>query len=282
MRPCRPHAGPGITTMASTMRSRGARACLYAALAVTGAVRAASDRPHGENLGQNPAHPVSRFDLRAKYEDLPGGFEATVFEARLEHPFALPRGWTLNARAQFKGWVGNPVSGDNPDGAYSAAAGDTMTQLFLIAPAAGRTIVGFGLRNFFPTAGADQFGLGRWRVAPFVVVQRPADWLPAGSFYGLGLRHESSVGGPHDRPDVDQLQIVPIVTVVLPRQAFVTLFPEIIVDWEHDGGVLVPFDLECGRKYAPDRAVSLRLQAPFADDLDSYDWTLEARWSLFF
>ena len=81
---------------------------------------------------------------------------------------------------------------------------------------------------------------------------------------------------------MNELQIVPVLTVLLPRQSFVTLFPEITVDWEHDNHVFVPFDLEVGRKYASDRAASLRLQLPLVNQTHAYEWVLEARWSFFF
>lgn len=241
-----------------------------------------ADDRHRDNLGQNFAQPLSRFDLRFKYQDMPGRYEATIMEARLDHPVDLAAGWKLNTRISLTGWVTDLQSGDNPGAAYTAGPGDLFTQLFFIAPAWGRTTIGFGGRNYFPTAGADQFGQGKYRFAPFVVVQQASTWMPAGSFYGLGLRHEFSFGPDGDRDDVNELQIVPVLTVVLPQQSFVTLFPEIIIDWEHHHGAFVPLDIEYGRKYASNRAASLRLQVPLMDDLQTYDWTLEARWSLFF
>jgi hypothetical protein len=242
---------------------------------------AAKEAPHA-NVGQSIAHPLTRFDLRLKYQDLHGNQEASLLEARLERPFQFENKWTLNARLSMTGWWSD-ISHDADDGAeYHIGTGDLHTQLFFIAPAMGRTSIGFGVRNYFPVATEDQFGFGKYRMAPFFVVQRQSTWLPAGSFYGLGIRNEFSIAGDRRHEDVNRLQIVPSLTVVLPRQSFVTLFPEIVIDWERDNGAFVPLDVEVGRKYAPDRAASLRLQVPLINDLDSYDWTLEVRWSMFF
>ena len=237
---------------------------------------------HDVNVGQSVAHPLSRFDLRARYMAFEGDSEAEIVEARLEHPVSLDAGWTLNTRVVVAGWVTNLSSHDNRRGDYSAGIGDLSTQLFLIAPTAGKTTLGFGLRNNFPTAGADQFGRGKYRVAPLLVVQRSANWISPGSFYGLGIRNDFSIAGDHGHRKVNELQLVPIVTVLLPQQSFVTLFPEIVIDWELDNRVFVPLDLEVGRKYAANQAASLRMQLPLVNDLHNYEWTMELRWSLFF
>jgi hypothetical protein len=249
---------------------------LFGALALSAAER------HDGNVGQSVAHPLSRFDLRARYMAFDAGREAEVVEARLEHPLSLAAGWTLNTRVVLAGWVTDLASGDNRAGDYSAGIGDLSTQLFFIAPTAGETTIGFGLRNSFPTAGADQFGRGKYRVAPLLVIQHTANWLSPGSFYGLGIRNDFSIAGDHGHRKVNELQLVPILTVLLPRQSFVTLFPEIVIDWELDKQVFVPLDLEVGRKYAANQAASLRVQLPLLNDLHNYEWTMELRWSLFF
>lgn len=234
------------------------------------------------NTGQSVAHPLSRFDLRLRYMAFEGDQQAELIEARVEHPFALASGWKLNTRMVIAGWVTDVPSTDNRSGQYSAGIGDLATQLFFIAPSAGDTTLGFGLRNSFPTAGADQFGRGKYRVAPLVVVQRTANWISPGSFYGLGLRNDFSVAGDHGHRDVNELQLVPVVTLALPRQSFITLFPEIVIDWEQHNRVFVPFDVEVGRKYAAQQAASLRVQVPLLNELHTYEWTMELRWSMFF
>ena len=234
------------------------------------------------NVGQSVAHPLSRFDLRVRYMAFAGDRDAQLVEARLEHPFSLAAGWKLNTRTVIAGWVTDFPSRDNHNGDYSAGIGDFYTQLFFIAPSAGDTSLGFGLRNYFPTAGEDQFGKGKYRLAPLVVVQRMANWISPGSFYGVGLRNDFSVAGDHAHRKVNELQLVPVLTVMLPHQSFVTLFPEIVVDWQQHNRVFVPFDLEVGRKYAAHQAASVRLQLPLVNELHTYEWTMELRWSMFF
>lgn len=251
-------------------------------LCVASACCAGAPLEHKNNVGQSIAHPLARFDLRLRYQDMPGHAEGTLLEARLDKPLPLIKGWTLNTRLNLTGWISDLAGSDNPSAHYVAGMGDLYTQLFLVAPALGQTSVGFGTRSYFPTAGQDQFGFGKYRLAPFVVVQRELTSLPAGSFYGLGLRNEFSFAGDDAREDINRLQIVPILTLAFPQQTFVTLFPEIVIDWQRDNGVFLPFDIEVGRKYAADRAVSLRMQVPLMNEVHNYDWTVEARWSMFF
>ena len=256
-------------------------AVLYGFWGLAAGVAAAAEQ-HDGNVGQSVAHPLSRFDLRARYMAFEGDSEAEVVEARLEHPLSLAGGWTLNTRVVVAGWVSDLASQDNRNGDYSAGIGDLYTQLFFIAPTLGETTIGFGLRNNFPTASADQFGRGKYRVTPMLVIQRSANWLTKGSFYGLGIRNEFSIAGDRAHRQINELQLVPLLTVLLPHQSFVTLFPEIIIDWEQDNRVFVPLDLEVGRKYAANQAASVRMQLPLLNDLHNYEWTMELRWSLFF
>ena len=251
---------------------------LLCSLAVT--VRAADDRDN--NVGQSVAHPLSRFDLRVRYMAFEDHKEAEVLEARLEHPVDLEGGWKLNTRVVLSGWVTDFPSGDNRGADYSAGVGDLYTQLFFIAPAIGATTIAVGWRNYFPTASEDQFGKGKYRCAPLVVVQRAANWISPGSFYGLGLRNDFSFAGDRAHRKVNELQVVPVVTVMLPHQSFVTLFPERVIDWQQDNRLFVPLDVEVGRKYAANRAASLRLQVPLLNELQPYEWAVEARWSVFF
>ncbi|MCC6706491.1 MAG: hypothetical protein IT492_02925 [Gammaproteobacteria bacterium] len=261
---------------------RAGRALLLACLVIRWAAAHSATEDHHNNVGQSVAHPVSRFDLRVRYMAFEGDSEAQVLEARLEHPFDLAGGWKLNTRAVMSGGVTDFPSRDNRAGDYSAGTGDLYTQLFFIAPSIGDTSIGFGWRNYFPTAGEDQFGKGKYRFAPLVVVQRMANWLSPGSFYGLGIRNDFSVAGDRAHRDVNELQVVPVVTVMLPQQSFVTLFPEIVIDWQQDNRVFVPFDLEIGRKYAAHQVGSVRVQLPLINELHTYEWTMELRWSLFF
>ena len=235
-----------------------------------------------DNVGQSIAHPLTRADLRLKYFDFAHQRRGLQMDARVERPFDLAHGWKVTARVSMTGWISDEPSSDNPRGDVEAGTGDLFTQVFFVAPPLGLNTLGFGGRNFFPTAGAEQFGRSRYRFAPFVVYQRQSTVLPAGSFYGLGVRYEFSYAGDRDFDKVDELQVVPVLTVLLPRQTFITLFPEIVIDFEHGEGAFVPLDLEFGRKYTPNRAASVRMQVPLKDDLERYDWAVELRWSMFF
>lgn len=265
----------------SVGHARAVLPCLLSVLCLHPAALSAAGG-HENNVGQSVAHPVSRFDLRVRYMAFAGDSAAEVLEARLEHPFDLAAGWKLNTRVVMSAWVTDFPSGDNRAGDYTAGTGDLYTQLFLIAPSIGDTSIGFGWRNYFPSAGEDQFGKGKYRCAPLVVVQRMANWISPGSFYGLGLRNDFSVAGDRAHRNINELQVVPVVTVMLPRQSFVSVFPEIVIDWQQDNRLFVPLDLEVGRKYAANQVGSVRVQLPLVNELHNYEWTLEFRWSMFF
>lgn len=72
------------------------------------------------------------------------------------------------------------------------------------------------------------------------------------------------------------------MTVMLPKESFATLLPEIVIDWQQDNRVFVPLDVEVGRKYAAHQLGNVRAQLSLINELHSYEWTMELRWSLFF
>jgi len=246
------------------------------------ATSAAADDSKQENLGQSFVNPLSRFDLRVKHLDLLDGQSAEVLTARLDRPFTLANGWKLNTRLSMTSVISDVAGSDNLAGSWRAGTGDLLAQMFLIAPKIGQTSVGFGARMVFPTAGQDQLGRGKYRIVPVAVMLRFPSWLPAGSFYGVGMRHDISFAGDRRRREIRQLQLVPTLNIALPNRSFLSFFETISHDWNGDKGWFVPLDIEYGRKYAPDRAASLRLQIPLINDLDLYDWALEARLSFFF
>ncbi len=75
---------------------------------------------------------------------------------------------------------------------------------------------------------------------------------------------------------------MPILNLALPDSAFLSFFPQIRFDREHDNGLFVPLDIEYGRKFSKNLAAGPRLELPVLDDLPPYDWTIEARLSFFF
>ncbi len=71
------------------------------------------------NIGEDPTKPLTRFDLRYKYQNpLPCDHDNAHITPRMDKPFVLVPGWSLATRLDFPLFVTEAVSPDNPDGGY--------------------------------------------------------------------------------------------------------------------------------------------------------------------
>jgi hypothetical protein len=161
------------------------------------------------NLGQDPTRPRSRLDLRVKYQQITSDLELVKLTARVDHPIALDNGWKLNTRISQGFFFSDLPGPDNRNGNTDEGFGDLLTQAFFIAPSKGKTSFGFGLRTIFPVATQAQFGTGKYSLVPIGFASYFPDWLPKGSFVGMGVRNEFGFGGDDNREDIRELQLVP-------------------------------------------------------------------------
>ncbi|MFT4562327.1 MAG: hypothetical protein ACI9BW_002071, partial [Gammaproteobacteria bacterium] len=177
------------------------------------------------NLGQDPTRPRSRLDLRVKYQQITSDLELVKLTTRVDHPIVLDNGWKLNTRISQGFFFSDLPGPDKRNGSTDEGFGDLLTQAFFILPPKGKTSFGFGLRAIFPVATQDQFGTGKYSLVPIGFASYFPDWLPKGSFLGLGIRNEFGFGGDDDRDDIFELQLVPIVNIRLPGNSFIGFFP---------------------------------------------------------
>jgi hypothetical protein len=242
------------------------------------------------NTGQDPTRPVTRVDLRIKYQDLPdldlpqfddSDIHAWTFTLRADKPFSLGNGWALSTRFDLPVIVNNIPSLDNTDGSTDFGLSDSLIQLLAITPPQGRWTFAGGTQVIFPTATEDQFGTGKWQLAPSFAVKYDLPELTPGSFTALLLRDKFSFAGDEDRNDINQLVIQPLFNVNLPNFWFVTFAPEILYDW-NTGDWFVPFDISLGKLLNPTTVVSLEMKVPLIDDLEQYNLEIEARLGFFF
>jgi hypothetical protein len=234
------------------------------------------------NLGQDPTRPRSRLDLRVKYQQITSDLELVKLTARVDHPIALDNGWKLNTRISQGFFFSDLPGPDNRNGNTDEGFGDLLTQAFFIAPSKGKTSFGFGLRTIFPVATQAQFGTGKYSLVPIGFASYFPDWLPKGSFVGMGVRNEFGFGGDDNREDIRELQLVPIANIALPGNSFIGFFPTIRRDWRNEHDFSFPFDVEIGRAIGKGKVGSLRFETPMIEDRHRTKWSLEARVTFLF
>lgn len=237
------------------------------------------------SIRRDPASPRSRFDLRLKHRDLSDDHYSATTTFRLDTPVPLGGGWLLALRFDLPLVLTDRPSPDNPDGDSQFGSGDFLSQFFFITPPQGqskRFRLGLGAQLLWPTASHDEMGTGKYQGAPSIFGLYFTPELGRGSFAGLVLRDFFSYAGDDARRDIHELSVQPGLSVNLPRQWFVSLFPDVRINWEDDAKAFVPFDLELGKIIAGNVITSVTLDVPIVDDYKLYGWQVELRLGLFF
>lgn len=232
-----------------------------------------------ENSGQDPTRPVTRFDLRLKYQDNVGETDTELLTLRVDKPFKLGGGWTLNARADVPFLRTDEIEMGALTGAHDAGLSDMLVQALLITPPQGKTAFAFGAQFHLPT-GSGNLGSGQWRAAPTVAAVYQLPEISRGSFVALVLRDEFTLAG--DGPGVNVLSVQPIFNWQLPEKWFLTFSPEAKLNTKDDWSLFLPFDVTVGKKLNPTTVASLQFDVRVIDDFPQYDWQVEARIGFFF
>ena len=151
--------------------------------------------------------------------------DSYVMELKPVIPFRLSDSWTLITRTII------PVI-QVPDLAPGIAGttglGDVNVSLFLSPAKAGPIIWGAGPIISFPTATQDILGTKKLSVGPTVVVLRSqGHWL-----FGTLVNNLTSVAGPSDRADVNQMLVQPFVNYNLRHGWYLTSSPIITANWK--------------------------------------------------
>jgi hypothetical protein len=234
---------------------------------------------------RDPTSPRSRFDLRLRYRDLTDDDYRATTTFRLDTSVRLDGQWLLALRFDLPlVWSDRSGPGD-PDGDTRFGSGDFLSQFFFMSPPqdeAMRFRLGLGAQLLWPTAGDDRTGSGKYQLAPSIFGLYLTPGLGQGSFVALVLRDFFSYAGDGDRRDIHEMSVQPGLNINLPRQWFMTLFPDIRINWEDGAKAFVPFDLEIGKTIAGNAVMSMTLDVPIVDDYDLYDWQVELRLGLYF
>jgi hypothetical protein len=245
----------------------------------------------GVNTGQDPTKPLTRFDLRYQYQNLPpkDNDNAHIITPRVDKPFVLAPGWSLATRLDLPIFVTEAASPDNPDGGYEVGLGDTLVQGLLINAATDRFAWAVGAQLIAPTASQDQMGGGKWRVVPTLGARYSVPELTKGSFVAMVVRYDVSFAGDDGRRNVDELQLGPLLHVQLPHLWFVDLYPSTDIRYNagdkrsgDTGRWFVPFNFMVGKMITPKIVTSLEVGVPIIDDYPVYDFKIEFRVGFFF
>jgi hypothetical protein len=111
--------------------------------------------------------------------------------------------------------------------ARDAGLGD-LALLELLSPAnSGNWVLGAGPTAIFPTATSHFTGQGKWQLGPSVVV----GYLTKQFFIGVFPQQWWSIGGEHDRPDTNQMNLQPIATLFFGEGWSIGYSGNILADW---------------------------------------------------
>ena len=256
---------------------------LSAGLAICAAPAGALEKTGEVNTGQDFTRPLTRVDLRLKYQQIEHGeYHNTVATVRADVPYALEGGWQFALRADLPYAWSDVPSGDNPDGGAERGLADALVQGLFIAPVGGRWAYGVGAQVIFPTASKDSMGSGKYQLLPTLGVKYDLGNWSRGAWCAALVRQAFDVASKDDdRPYVNQTVLQPIVNLMLPRLWFLTFAPEARYDWRTERW-FVPFDVLVGKMVTANLVVSLEYKNAIVDDLPLFSQEVEGRIGLLF
>lgn len=234
------------------------------------------------NTGEDILRPLDRFDIRYKYQQSTGDTDTSQMTFRLDAPFVIEDDWKLATRFDMPVVRTDMISSDNPNGDYEIGTGDVLTQFLLISPWQKNWRYGFGMRLFWPTAGQDSMGSGKYQMAPTVGLNYYPDGWSKGSYCGAGIREYFDYAGDGNRADIHQTSILAGFSYNLPDHWFISSIPDIRINWEQDNDWFVPLNLKVGKLFDKKRVVSIEFNTPIVNDYDRYDWQIELQLGFFF
>jgi hypothetical protein len=245
-----------------------------------------SDAASAPNTGQDVTNPVKRVDLRV--DDItPGsgqGLHSWVLILRHDQPLVLSQDWKLGLRFDLPITYNNVPSGDNPAGGYKTGLGDALIQGVFIKTIDKRQAVGFGTQLILPTATADQFGTGYWRLAPTLDYRYALPEISRGSFFLAAVRYDFNFAGAGHGGNISNVQVSPTLNIALPNTMFLTFNPSTDIRYNFiSNSWFVPADVMIGKLWRRKIVTSLELAAPlYSGATPSYKFKAEARIGYFF
>lgn len=231
------------------------------------------------NNGEDFTRPLSRFDLRYRFEEKADDVDQSTFILRLDRPIPLSKEWKIATRFEQPLVLNDMTSADNPAGVTRFGTGDFLAQAALIDTVTKRFAWGFGTRVVFPTASEDQFGSGRYQLVPLAGFRYSLPELSSGSFFQPLARYDFDVDGDANRKHISRFRFSPTLNIALPRRWYLTLYPsqDIVLDNIGDHRWFIPADFLIGHHLSDRVVASLEISIPIIKEFTLYDFKLEGR-----
>ena len=187
---------------------------------------------NADESGTNPINFTNDLRLYYEYQSLSGGGEGHVvtFEGRTP---ILDGKVQVRVRVPYKS-VDFDVSGINfsEDG-----LGDINARLLTVPyldPKNGLALA-VGLEMFFPTAGDDLLGEGKFSLGPQIFGVKFLPFGIRGSLIAPAVQQVFSVAGDSDRSDVNRTQLdLFFLKQADNKRSYILLDPQYVIDWEND------------------------------------------------
>jgi hypothetical protein len=239
----------------------------------------------GINTGEDFTKPFARTESRYIYRQVTSDTEASFLIFRQDTPYRFESGWIVAPRFEIPLIYTDIPSRDNPSGDHEFGVGDISTQVLFTRPTGSRWSFASGAQLLWPTASQDQMGRGKYLAGPIAgVAYHPESW-ELGGFVGLVVGDSFEYAGKDNREDVHELSVSPLVNYNFEAWDdfwFVTLAPEVRINWKQDNDVFLPFNISIGKLLTDNSTFSVGFSTPIVNNYDLYDWQIEVRARYFF
>lgn len=238
------------------------------------------------NNGEDFTRPITRLDLRFKYQEESKLCHNEVFTLRNDIVFTLRNDWSFTTRVDLPyTWVQCKECRCNQiivsPQIKTKGLADVLVQGLLITPTYEKWTYAVGLRVVFPTATNDDLGSGKYQLLPTAGIKYDLkDWMK-GAWCALLVRQDFGVGGDKCRDSIHQTYIQPYFNIDLPRDWFLTSSPEMRYNWNTNNW-FIPFDILIGNLINNKIVITLEYKNAIVYDFPLYKQEVEFRVGYFF
>ena len=226
----------------------------------------AADGTGDSSINNDITRPIHRLDYFLEYMRATGGVETWTPKIRYERPFDLYDDWKIAFRVEFSAVSTNDAGGSNPPGPFATGFGDTQFQAVLSKQLDALNGVGFGVRFWAPTATGDQFGNGRWRMAPTFGYRYSLPELSQDSYFQLVTRYQFDFAGDPNRSHTSNLQFGPTLNIAFADGLSFALFPSTDIRYNFmTREWFVPFDFEIAKQWNKYFLTGIEVGVPLFD-----------------
>lgn len=231
-----------------------------------------------ENTGQDFTRPLTRFDLRWKYQQLFNNCTNHILTARTDKPIPLVNKWVLSLRLDVPyAWLKcKQTSSKNTVKGFS----DGLFQALFITPTMNKWTYAFGARFIFPTASNKDAGSKEYVIKPTLGIKYDLSQWMKGAWTAVLVRQDivlSRGNGAH----YNNAYIQPILNIDLPHQWFLYFAPESVFNWKTNKW-FVPFAGQIGKLFGKKWVVTIEYKTALIDDYQVYKKEVEFRIGYFF